>query len=274
MMAAAELDRLIARIPLWIASDPTSREIAEVIATLSGVARKDPERVLRVFVFAYNVADSWAAYLKDIADPVRRGEMFSYTNNYITNKLNASDFVESGLQAMVVMDPDYIPALLKTAMKDVASVWSSLTDPRHKAKFVRDVLDSPKGYSKTARTIVEWRKPAEVNFAKLLDDWLESAANQSIYDVNVTGQTRSRVEWMRLGHAAASQGQKDMMWFNLIGVIIAAADLSTESPAEVKIYLRDNFAVLVHKLDGLVSAVELTQLLNVRIDAIWRDIMG
>jgi hypothetical protein len=266
---SSEIDELIKKLPQWISEDQVAREISDVIEkNTEGPQREACRKILRLFVFVEKYGPRFAAVLNS-THPSERRTVFDYINHHLEKRLSPGDVVESDRIPDIMLCPDALVPLLSTAMDVfVRPRWTSFTDPKDKVKFVKDIFDSPKGYSKTARAIPTWSPPIEFNFSEFLKVWLNDTANASIYDVKRTGETKSRKKWIEDEHGKADKKQRLSVWIQFAGALGGA----TESYAigDILQKITQNRVVFRAQLPKEVTDSEINALLTADLAAEWK----
>jgi hypothetical protein len=263
----ADIDARIAGLPALIQADPVAFEIAAIIeADPDPTRRKECRRVLRMFVFVDDYAPTFAAILGAAAPPARR-TVCDRIDERLVKRLAAGDIIEADMKAQVVGQPDIVVTLLQQAMMVIRMKWEGFTTAAVKEKFVRDIFNSPKGYSKSERDIIPWEAPSDFAFGPFMDEWLRGTSNVSLYNSAATSATKSRRNWIADEHGGAGADARKAMW---IGFGTRLGEQLGDYDVDVLLgQLALHRPVLKQKLAGLVGPAEIDALVDTNFRAWW-----
>jgi hypothetical protein len=265
-----EIDNELKTLSVRIKTDPVASKIAALIDTDTDLSRKkDCRRVLRMFYFVDAYAPTFRTILAT-APPAARRMFCDRIDARLVACLHADEIIEAEWKQQVVDMPDYVVALLQQAMMLVRDRWTSDLQNESAAvqtKFVRDIFNSSKGYSKTARGISEWTLPADFNFGSFMTEWLNGSSNVSPYDTSKTDVTRTRKAWMLASHRNAPYQQRKDLWIGFaarLGEKLGDYDIDT-----LRDELNRNRILFKQRFEGLVDGVEIDALIDNNLSLWW-----
>jgi hypothetical protein len=263
----ADIDARVAGLAAVIQADPVANEIAGIIdADLDASRKKECLRVLRMFVFVDSYAPTFGDILNAVT-PAKRRTVCDRIEGRLVKRLNAGDVIEADMKPQVVDLPDLVVTLLQQAMMVIRMKWEGFGSADVKVKFVRDIFNSSKGYSKTERDIIPWEAPSDFAFGPFMDEWLRGSSNTSLYDSARASATKSRREWITEHHNGASADARKALW---IGFATQLGSKLGDYDVDVLLgQLQQSRQVLKQKLNGLVSNTEIDDLINTNLGAWW-----
>jgi hypothetical protein len=265
--ALANINSLVRGVGLLIQADPVALEIDGIInADPDALRQRECRRVLHMFVVVAAFAPRFAAILASTPMQERRA-VCDRLDKRLTQRLNAGDVIEPTMKAQVVDFPDMVSTLLQQAMGMVRMKWEGFATDQVKTKFVRDIFNSPKGYSKTERDIFPWEAPADFSFPRFMDDWLQGTVNASPYDARRAGATKTRRQWLADEHAAASADERKGLWISLATRLAGALeDYDTDA---LLAQLNANRQLLKQSVAPSVAPGEIDTLIDTNLRGWW-----
>lgn len=161
----SDISARIASLAAEIQADPVANEIAGIInSDLDALRKQECLRVLRMFFFVALYAPTFSATLSAVT-PAARRTVCDWIDAQLVKRLDAGEVIEANMKSQVVDMPAVVVTLLTQAMMMIRMKWEALDDAYSKKKFVRDIFNSQKGYSKSESSIIPWKKPSDFEFS-------------------------------------------------------------------------------------------------------------
>ncbi|MFO0762128.1 MAG: hypothetical protein U0359_37160 [Byssovorax sp.] len=260
-------------LPARIQNDATARGIAAIINGFDGGKKTQSSLVFRLFVFLYDIADRLEEVVR-ASEPGMRLALLQHFNAAVARRFQGRESIEAGYYATLTGHPNQIPEFLKLGMALASMKWGELVSEVEKKKFVSDIFDSPKGYPKTARSVQDWTRPSQFDIEAKITEWLDGESNQSIYDPNVTGATKSRRAWIVAEHRNYQPGSSGhtLMLSNFIMTIGNAMGLdwnaNTAGQRLLGAFTQNRVAVR-RAFNNVLSSNDVDALIDTHLGTVW-----
>ena len=174
-----------------IAADPVATEMQTLGSPLQ---KPDIQLILELFVYLNNEALDMERLLNS-APLDRRSFLLQQFEVVVKSLFKGRQIIDEGLFLYFTKNPDELRNYLALGFTSSRTMWAGLQSAAEKTKFLKDVLDSPKGYPKTARSVDDWSPPRAVNLTSALNHWLDGYNNTSVFSgmsVTVTETNREQ----------------------------------------------------------------------------------
>jgi hypothetical protein len=246
-----------------IAADPVASAIKTIADELD---ISDIKQTLRMFVYLFNVADELQALLESEPVPDRKRKLLDDFCAGVSSRFSGRQIIDPSVLVYYSRNPAELTVLLKGGLAPIHAIWGTL-NAQSRRKLVRDVLDSNKGHTKTARAVAEWRPPSQVSLNSLVGAWLESFSNGSVFTGMWDGNTTVIRTQITTGYAGAPQGGRYYMWFTLFYQIGNALGIAGD-PVALRGAVQGGVEELVAAFDGVLGAEEVRGVVAA-FDAVW-----
>jgi len=169
--------------------------------------------------------------------------------------------VEQGKYLRWVDRPDGPPDVLKLGLTALHFQWDKGLTPDEKKKAMRDILDSGKGYEKTARTAFDWDPPRLVNLTEYLKNWLDLPSNDNVFTGVAGNETTSVRAQFKAGYRTANPERRQYLWDKIFAEISGVLGLSGDRGA-LKAVLGTHAVLIRAALDPVIDPAEVTDRLK------------
>ena len=250
-----------------IAANPVASQMQTVVTQL---ARPDSQLILDLFVYLHGEAADMERLLTSASED-RKGLLLQQFESVVSSLFDKRQIVDNGLFLYYAKNPAELALYLRLGFASSSDTWTRLASDKNKAKFVKDVLDSPKGYPKTARSVEDWAPPQAVSLTSTLSKWLDGFSNTSVFSGMAVRDTSTVRQQIDARFAKATPQEKDYLWFSAFFQLATALDIN--EGGELK------RAALAHQTE-ITEALRSTPLAGEAIakigaaDTIWSSIMG
>lgn len=254
-------------LPQQIAGDPVTNAIQGIANGIGDNA--DIILMLRMFVYLFHAADDLEMLLGTEPLLDRKRILLKEYCTVVSSRFSGRQIVDTNLLEFGLRNPPELTAMLKAGLAPIRAIWWTL-DAQSRRKLVVDLLDSPKGYPKTARAAAEWRPASQVNLTHVTSEWLDTGSNTSVVTSMPTFIPTARQQ-IAAEYATATQDQRNTMWFTLFFHIGKALAVSNDKEA-LRAAVQGGVEELVAEFGGVVDAMEVRNVVAA-FDTIWDTYM-